>query len=136
MLCLALILLAALPARSSALPRLESDTGVASAGYYQLQWTIDTPEVAIEETSGNAPTTSIIYKGPDRATLRSGLADGQRSYRAGELDKNGSVIAWSEPVEVTTAHHPLNRALAFFAIGAVVFIATLLLIVGGARRYR
>ena len=125
-----------LPARSGALPRLESDTGVATAGYYQLQWTVDTPEVVIEETRGNSPTTAIIYKGPDRATLRSGLAAGERSYRAGELDSNGDVIAWSEPVEVTVAHHPLNRALMFFAIGAVVFIATLLLIVGGARRYR
>ena len=134
--CLALTLLAAVPAVCGAVPRLESDTDVATAGYYQLQWTAATPEVAIEETSGNAPSTTTLYEGPDRATLRSGLADGRRSYRAGEIGEDGSVTAWSDPVEVTVAHHPLHRALTFFAIGAIVFFATLLLIVGGARRYR
>jgi hypothetical protein len=47
----------------------------------------------------------------------------------------GRVYPWSEPVTVTVAHHPLSRAVAFFTVGALVFLATLGLIVRGARRF-
>jgi hypothetical protein len=124
------------PVNSGATPSLEADTGLATAGYYQLRWTADTPEVEIEETGGDAQTTTLIYKGPDRAMLLSGLADGERTYRAGEIGADGRVTAWSAPVTVTVAHHPLGRALSFFAVGAIVFFATLTLIVRGAGRYR
>ncbi|MCO6412426.1 MAG: hypothetical protein J5I92_06750 [Thiogranum sp.] len=68
--------------------------------------------------------------------LLSGLADGRRTYRAGEIGIDGRVIAWSDPVTVTVAHHTLGRALAFFGVGATVFFATLILILHGTRRYR
>lgn len=133
--CAALILLA-IAAASGAAPRLDADTTLATAGYYQLHWSADTPDVAIEETTGNQPTTTRIYTGPDRAMLLSGLTDGRRTYRAGEIGTDGRIIAWSDPVTVTVAHHTLARALTFFAVGATVFFATLILIVHGTRRYR
>ena len=125
-----------MPAALTAAPQLEADTSLATAGYYQLRWTADTPEVRIEETDGHSAAANLVYKGLDRATLLSGLADGRRTYRAGAIGEDGSVVAWSEPVTVTVDHHPLSRALTFFAIGAVVFFATLILIVSGARRDR
>jgi len=76
---------------------------------------------------------NLIYKGPDRATVISGQADGTRVYRVREVGE-GRVYPWSEPVTVTVAHHPLSRAVAFFTVGALVFLATLGLIVRGARR--
>jgi len=128
--CLAL----ALPAAAAAMPQLSTDTTLATAGYFRLSWAADTPQVTVEERDPATGTTRTLYTGPDRATLISGQPDGRRVYRAGEIGPQGKVAAWSEPVTVTVAHHPLSRALGFFAVGALVFSATLLLIVHGARR--
>jgi hypothetical protein len=37
-------------------------------------------------------------------------------------------------VNVTVSHHPIGRAFAYFAVGSVVFVATLLTILGGTRK--
>ncbi len=111
---------------------LGSDTQVATAGYYQLHWTADTPQVTIEFRTPGSQRAHILYTGPDRATVISGQTDGTRIYRAGEVGPGGNIIAWSKPVTVTVAHHPLSRALAFFAVGALVFLATVALIARGA----
>lgn len=89
--------------------------------------------MAIEVTSPSDGGRRIIYRGPDRATVLSGMSDGARIYRAGEIGADGEILAWSEPVTVEVAHHRLSRALGFFAVGAVVFFSTLALIVHGAR---
>ncbi len=125
-------LLLAAPA-AGAKPVLATDTPLATAGYYQLHWTADTPQVTIEVRSRDSQRAHTLYTGPDRATVISGQANGTRIYRAGEIGPGGNIIAWSEPVTVTVAHHPLSRALAFFAVGAVVFLATVVLIARGAR---
>lgn len=113
--------------------QLSTDTTLATAGYYRLSWAADTPLVAIEERNPASGAARVLYTGPDRATLISGQASGTQIYRAGEIGPDGEVSAWSEAVTVTVEHHPLNRALAFFAVGALVFSATTVLIVHGAR---
>ena len=126
--------LASTPDALLAAPHIETDTAVATAGYYVLRWSAATTDVEVAEFAnpgGGDPR--IIYKGPDRATLVSGQPNGTRIYRVREIGA-GAPSAWSEPVSVTVAHHPLSRALTFFGIGAVVFVATLTLIVRGARR--
>jgi len=131
---IALIFLASAPGALLAAPHIETDTAVATAGYYVLRWSAATTDVEVAEFAnpgGGDP--SIIYRGPDRATLISGKPNGTRIYRVREVGA-GEPSAWSEPVSVTVAHHPLSRALTFFGIGAVVFLATLTLIVRGARR--
>jgi len=131
---IALIFLAAAPGALLAAPHIETDTEVATAGYYVLRWSAATTDVEVAEFANPGDgDPSIIYKGPDRATLISGQPDGTRIYRVREIGA-GEPTAWSEPVSVTVAHHPLSRALTFFGIGAVVFLATLTLIVRGARR--
>jgi len=132
---LVLLPLALVSAVVTATPQLSTDTGLATAGYYVLHWTADTPRVTLEVSRPDTPGSKVIYSGPDRATVISGQPNGTRIYRAGEVGADGKVSAWSEPVTVTVAHHPLSRALAFFAVGAVVFFSTLLLIVQGARRH-
>jgi hypothetical protein len=132
---LAVALLAVGPVAAAGAPQLTTDTTLATAGYYRLSWTADTPQVTLEERSPETGAVRTLYTGPDRATLISGQSDGIRVYRAGEIGPDGNVSAWSEPVTVTVTHHPINRALAFFAVGAVVFLATLALIVHGARRH-
>ncbi len=125
---------ASAPGALLAAPRIDADTAIATAGYYVLRWSAATTDVEVAEfASSDVGDPDTIYQGPDRATLISGQPDGTRIYRVREIGTAGP-SAWSEPVSVTVAHHPLSRALTFFGIGAVVFLATLTLIVRGARR--
>lgn len=117
---------------SPAAPRIETDTELATAGYYQLRWTAGTPDVEVESSDPERGDTTIIYTGPDRARVISGQPDGTRVYRVREIG-TATPSDWSAPVSVTVAHHPLGRAFGFFAVGAIVFLATLVLIVRGAR---
>jgi hypothetical protein len=129
------LLLACLPAGILAAPSLESDTGLATAGYYQLQWTgSDDGDYELQESRRAdfaAPVT--LYRGRDRATMLTGRPDGEYHYRLRMLHEDGPG-PWSEGLRVEVRHHPLSRALLFFAMGALVFIATLAAILVGNRR--
>lgn len=110
-------------------PPLSADAVRSRAGYFVLDWH-DSPggRFELRERQGSAPAR-LLYSGPDTARLISGRANGNYRYqvrRVGETD-------WSAPLRVTVEHHSLSRALGFFLIGALVFIATLVLVVRGAR---
>lgn len=111
---------------------LESDTDVATAGFFQLSWDAGPGDVRLVE-SGNAGFVAprVVYEGADTARLVSGKPDGDYFYRLEAADGVPAVL--SNTVEVTVRHHSLGRATAFFAVGAVVFAATLGLIVYGSR---
>jgi hypothetical protein len=72
-----------------------------------------------------------VYRGPDRATVLSGLPDGTYYFRARIWQRGEPVTAWSEPVRAEVEHHSLARALGLFALGGVVFAATVALILLG-----
>jgi hypothetical protein len=120
---------------SAAAPALSSDTETAHAGYYRLswQWPGDgTPNFELQESQDagfSQPRT--IYQGPDLASLISGRSNGTYYYRIRARVRGGGATAWSDPVKVVVVHQPLDRAIAFFSVGAVVFLATLGLVVGG-----
>ncbi len=116
---------------------LSSDTDTASAGFYRLEWNwtaaaaepggeFELQESTLPDFSDAAP----LYRGPDLATVISGRRDGRRYYRV----RSQPHAAWSNTVQVTTAHHTLSRALAFFAAGALVFALTLAMILHGSRQ--
>lgn len=109
---------------------LRPDTDVATAGYYQLLWTSEEPIVLEEARTPDFADPEVIYRGTDNATVLSGKQDGDWYYRARTAGPGGE---FGEPARVTVQHHPLGRAFGFFALGAVVFLATLSLIVSGAR---
>jgi hypothetical protein len=120
---------------------LSSDSAVASAGFYRLEWHWqDTPPGAggdfelQESTRADFGDATPLYRGPDLATVISGRGDGTRYYRVRATRDNNRHTLWSNAVEVATAHHPLSRAVAFFAAGALVFVLTLTLIVHGNRQ--
>lgn len=138
------------PNRTPLKPALACDSQVATAGYYRLLWhrrhrsdadlaadasDADGREFEIEESADPSfARAKIAYRGHDRASVVSGRGDGTYYYRARLIDGDGAKRAspWSDVVAVTVDHHPLSRALAFFAAGALVFLATLALIVGGS----
>lgn len=116
------------PAQAQEL-RLEADTPVATAGFYQLKWQAPGPVVLEEDDSPSFASPRIIYRGVDAARVMSGQRDGERYYRI--KDEGGSLS--SNIVKVTVQHHSLARAFSFFSLGATVFVSTLLLIGLGAR---
>ena len=109
---------------------LTSDTTEATAGFYRLSWQADEPVRLVESRSSNFDESRAVYSGADLARVISGKSDGAWFYRL-ESIATGAVVAG--PTRVIVRHHPLSRALAFFGLGAMVFAATLGLIVFGSR---
>jgi hypothetical protein len=128
-------LLLASPGVALAAPSLETDTPLATAGYYQLQWDgADASDHELQESlhaDFSDPVT--LYRGADRATMLTGRPDGEYHYRLRALHQDGPG-PWSQTLRVEVRHHPLSRALLFFAMGALVFLATLAAILAGNRR--
>lgn len=86
-----------------------------------------------EAASPEFSNASILYQGPDTATLVSGKADGTYYYR---IRNTTTPAEWSNITKVTVTHHPLSRAFMFFILGALVFVATLVMVIRGNRTYR
>lgn len=122
--------LLALPVETSAQsPELEANPEVATAGFYQLRWYSARPVELEESQEPDFSSAEIIYRGSDAARVMSGKPDGDLYYRVRDTD-DGTL---SNVVKVAVRHHSLERAVAFFSLGAIVFLATLLLIATGAR---
>lgn len=126
--------------RVSLAVELQSDTGLATAGYYQLTWdAADSGNGEFQLQEANRPDfsdASLLYQGPDKATVVTGRPDDTYYYRVRLLDAQSMPGAWSDAVKVEVEHHPLSRALTFFIVGAVVFIAILVVIVVGNKQHR
>lgn len=119
-----------------AAPQLSSDAEISSAGYYQLSWESDADgEYELQESHDSDFSKSrILYQGPDTASLISGRADGTYYYRTRLVNDDSQMEnAWSNVVQVEVNHHSLSRAFVFFAVGAVVFIATLVVVLLGTK---
>lgn len=97
----------------------------SNEGYFQLRWDAGEPVRLVEATSRDFVETRILYTGRDSAHVVSGKPDGTWYYR---LETADGARVLSEPAVITVRHHSLIRAFSFFTIGAVVFLATLGLI--------
>jgi hypothetical protein len=122
------LLLSGLSADTAPAASLAVDQTVSREGYYQLRWEAESPVRLVEASSPDFDAARVLYQGSDTARVVSGKPDGTWYYRL-EPAAGGAVIG--EPIAVTVLHHPLGRALAFFATGAIVFAATLGLILFG-----
>jgi hypothetical protein len=117
-------------------PTLSLAPAQSTDGKTTLSW--DLPEgvsIDVESSQDNRfvkPTP--LYQGGDQSTVLTGLSDGSYHFRARFVHQNGAASPWGESVSLFVEHHTLAKAMAFFVIGAVVFLATLLLIILGARR--
>ena len=123
-------------------PSLMVDAPLSNAGFYKVSWEVS-GEVSGQPSADAARTFELqeardadftqpvsVYKGPDHARTFSGRADGTYYYRL-RIAQTGA--DWSAPAQVQVAHHPLTRAWMFFAMGAVVFVATLILILSASK---
>ncbi|MGR8931250.1 MAG: fibronectin type III domain-containing protein [Gammaproteobacteria bacterium] len=116
---------------ASASPKLNSDTKLSTAGYFQLSWQDSSSQSFTLQQASNAEfrDAATLYRGPDQATVISGLPNGNYFYRVRSSDGQ-----WSKTMEVSVKHHSLVKALGFFGLGAVMFITMVALLLNGARR--
>jgi len=134
----ALIFIAASSQAMANPPTLQSDSELATAGYYRLSWEgIATSDYLLQEASDpDFTNVKTLYEGPDTASLVSGRSNGVYYYRVRTIDQSEDPGAWSNIAKVEVTHHPLSRAFMFFALGAIVFFATLIVVVAGNRAHR
>ena len=117
-----LLALAEIPLSAATLEPAELES---NEGYYQLSWEADEAIRLIEAESSDFSDGRAIYSGLDSGHVVSGKPDGVWYYRLEAAD-GGNIL--SDPAVITVRHHSLGRAFSFFALGAVVFLATLGLI--------
>ena len=122
----------------AAVPELQSDSILATAGYYRLSWKGEgeeneaTSDFILEEASNPAFSQAItLYSGPDTATLISGRSNGIYYYRIRSNQAPETLDQWSNVVKVEVAHHSLFRAFMFFGLGSIVFATTLVMVIVG-----
>jgi hypothetical protein len=136
---LLLIITVSLPAMVGAQAQftIAASPGHSNDGRVVVSW--ETPpgrRVHIQQDqTGAFEMPSTLYHGSDNASVVTGLVDGHYHFRGRLETADGTASQWSPSVKVTVEHHSLSRALFFFMVGLVVFLATLLLIVLGARRH-
>lgn len=119
-------------------PTLTADTAIATAGYYRLSWAVSEARKQLrfelqESANVDFANPRSIYTGLDAATTFSGRADGDYYFRVRSLEA-GQPSPWSSVTQVQVRHHPPTRAWLFFGLGAIVFLATLALILRGATK--
>lgn len=122
---------------SAAPPELESDSAMATAGYFQLTWkqpgdvSNETEYILEEASEPEFSGAKILYRGRDTARHVSGRSDGTYYFRVRNTLDTDSTESWSNVTKVEVSHHPLSKAFTFFALGAVVFVATLVVVITG-----
>jgi hypothetical protein len=118
-------------------PELSVNPMQSSDGKATISWSQpDGASIEIQKSRDKAfAVQTNLYRGQDNATVVTGLSNGEYHYRGRLVYPDGQSSSWSDPVRLSVEHHSLTRALSFFALGALVFIATLLLIFVGARRH-
>jgi hypothetical protein len=103
----------------------------SSEGFATLAWT-GAPDDRFELEQAQEADFSdavVVYRGAAPASFVSGLRDGTYHFRVRTHDSD-----WSGPVHLRVAHHPLPLALASFAAGAAVFLATAIFLGIAAQR--
>ena len=85
----------------------------------------------------NGVPERVVDEGTLPTAFVSGLPDGTYRYRVEALDANGRVIAVSEvPATVQVQHWLAWQATLLLAIGAIVFLAVIIVIVRGTWMHR
>ena len=120
----------------------EPEDPVASS-HFTLEWTA--------EADGDGPVTfelrqsseldfaeyRVRYEGQDRASFLAGLPEGDHYFQVrASTPGNGSEGPWSDPFQLTIEYQSLTLAWLLFGVGAVVFLATLGLVVAGSAKAR
>lgn len=100
----------------------------SDAGYFTVEWQADTPVTLEMARSKDFASPETVYQGANKALFLSGFADGEYLLRL-----RGADGAMSEVLTLTVRHQSLQRALLLVGLGAIVFLAVIVVIFRGAR---
>jgi hypothetical protein len=112
---------------------LEVSPVVSRDGVYKLEWPAGAEGVIEESATPGFDQPRVLYAGADHAVTVSGRPDGTWYYR---LRSEGAASDETPFVRVSVEHHSLARALGFFFVGLVVFLATVGLVARGTGEAR
>lgn len=121
-------------------PQFEMPDEIASTeGHIKLEWSSPNNGEIIYEveaaSSSDFESPERIYKGPDLASFISGKPNGTYYYRVRAMDaSNADVSEWSDSVQFTVEHHPIELALTLAGIGTLVFLLTAFVVIRGANK--
>lgn len=106
----------------------------SSSGVVALEWMLVNPEEAdgieFELEKSDSPDFSdptLLYRGPDRSTILTGVRAGEYFYRVRTADGG----PWSRPIRAEVEYIRRGRLFALLGIGLVVVGLTVVAIVGG-----
>ena len=132
------------PSAVAAPVQLETDTNLATAGYFQLQWSWpDAPADAVYQLaerqiddSKTGAAFKTIYQGDDLASVISGKANGRYEYQVRAMANADSLSkpVTSNVVSIEVSHHSLANAFGILSLGVVIFLAILITIFRGAKQ--
>ncbi len=109
-------------------PRWVTESPVAAGeGHALLSWEAIEGVAEYELSQGER----VRYEGPDLAFFASGLKEGVHSFRV-----RAAGGEWSEPLEVEVAYPSAGKVWTLLVVGMVVFVLTVVAVVGGYRRQR
>lgn len=109
-------------------PQLYCPDAPDNDGAFALHWRGDAATWSLAENG------VVRYSGADTATTLTGRVAGAYEYRVAAVEDGAAT--WSEPCVVEVAPPSIALALALAAVGAAVFVATLLLVMSGDRTAR
>jgi len=116
------------------------DSNYSNSGSIKLSWGVADSSLSAYDyifelqQSPDPGFDSLItrYTGPDLASYVSGLKNGVYHYRVRSI-LHEDTSSWSHPIVVTIEHHSLQLAFTLFGLGAIVFIATVVVVIRGVR---
>ncbi len=114
---------------------LQSQPAQSSDGKLTLSWSLSQPKPVELQQSINQSAFQTIYIGNDTSSVLTGLSDGQYRFRARFAGDEDGHAAWSDISQAQVKHHSLSKAFSFFLLGALVFLATILVIFFGSRQH-
>ncbi len=114
---------------------------VNDSGAFLLIWEYPDAQplpVVVERADNDAfDNAAVLYRGGDDRTYVSGLPAGRHYFRvrlAGEFDSVFKDIP--APLVVDIAYQPLARVFTLMMLGALTFLATVVIIVGGTMCFK
>jgi hypothetical protein len=122
-------------------PSIGMDPFISGSGAFMLRWQLAdeaSSAVVVERSEASDFAGALtVYTGRDDRTYVSGLSAGRYYYRVrldDAVDRDANAVSSALVVEVE--YQPLARVFALMALGALTFLATVAIIIGGTIRFK
>ena len=115
-----------------------SESMDSRTGYIQISWEANQQTEFELQQSLNSEFigAKTIYRGSDKAVFLSGFKDDTYYFRVRSFTNNEIAEPWSKTKTLNVIHHSLTTAFTLFFLGLFSFLAILIVIFLGHRKYR